>query len=195
MIESRYWRAELRDDLRWLRTKQKVKRWSEKQMVLFERRLMLVAFQVRSLLERHKVTDGAAAATVEGVKYPKKGGRPFTLLGAGWLDDRYDLDSPTPMRLSALDVCNQIIHYYVMFAQTNGQGRFDKIVVFSDYKRHTCVYEFDVDRLLDLFGLFADDSTQRTGGLSVWNEKKQDFVWLPEAEARILRRAEREEAG
>ncbi|WP_218239112.1 hypothetical protein, partial [Pseudomonas sp. YY-1] len=55
MIESSYWRAELRNDLAWLCKKRKYQRWSEKQHVLFERKLMIAAFQVRSLLERPKV--------------------------------------------------------------------------------------------------------------------------------------------
>jgi|TARA_Y100000815_G_scaffold255672_1_gene262749 hypothetical protein len=54
MIESCYWRAELRNDLVWLSKKLKYQRWSEKQHVLFEQKLMIVAFQVRSLLERPK---------------------------------------------------------------------------------------------------------------------------------------------
>jgi hypothetical protein len=49
VIESRYWREELKADIRWLRAKQKIKRWSEKQLVLYERKLMLVAFQIRTL--------------------------------------------------------------------------------------------------------------------------------------------------
>ncbi|ERT08340.1 hypothetical protein M595_1617 [Lyngbya aestuarii BL J] len=50
MIESRYWREKLRDELKWLRKKQTYKRWSEKQMVLYERQLMLVAFGVKLLI-------------------------------------------------------------------------------------------------------------------------------------------------
>ena len=37
MIESCYWRAELRNDLVWLRKKRKYQRWSEKQRVIGDR--------------------------------------------------------------------------------------------------------------------------------------------------------------
>ena len=64
MIESTYWRQELREELAWLKKHRKYRRWSEKQLVLYERRLMLVAFQVRSLLERPKVNDRAESPRV-----------------------------------------------------------------------------------------------------------------------------------
>ena len=54
MIESRFWRAELRGDIAWLRRHRRFKRWSEKQQVLFERRLMLAD----SFLERLKTVEG-----------------------------------------------------------------------------------------------------------------------------------------
>lgn len=79
MIESYYWRAELRNDLIWLRKKRKYKRWSEKQHVLYERQLMIVAFQVRSLLERPKVNDQARGTCLPVLRYKKIGDRPFTI--------------------------------------------------------------------------------------------------------------------
>lgn len=71
MIESYYWRVELRSDLAWLQGHRKYRRWSEKQQVLFERKLMLVAFQVRSLLERPKVNDRARNQTISVVRFKK----------------------------------------------------------------------------------------------------------------------------
>jgi len=72
MIESCYWRAELRNDLVWLRKQRTYHRWSEKQQVLFERKLMIVAFQVRSLLERPKVNDQARGTCMPVLRYKKK---------------------------------------------------------------------------------------------------------------------------
>ena len=175
MIESRYWRAELRSDLAWLKRHRRYRRWSEKQQVLYERKLMLVAFQVRSLLERPKVNDRARSAVMSVLRYKKIGDRPFTATGAGWLDERFDMEHPEPDVLSALEVCNQLIHYYWMETWSEGKA-FTSMLVFSDYKRHKWAYEFRIDALLRLFRMFGDDSSDIVSGAFEWNGKKQDYV-------------------
>jgi hypothetical protein len=82
MIESRFWRQELRADLTWLQRHRRFGRWSEKQQVLFERRLMLVAFQIRVLLERPKVSQKARITSLAANLYKKLGTEPVTLLNA-----------------------------------------------------------------------------------------------------------------
>lgn len=183
MIESRYWRAELRADLAWLRKHRTYGRWSEKQLVLFERKLMLVAFQIRSLLERPKVNDRARSSSMSVLRYKKIGTRPFTATGSGWPYERFDMENPESDVLSAPDVCNQLIHYYWM--QTLSEGRaFTSMLVFSDYKRHKWAYEFGVEHLLSLFQVFGDESSCVVAAESLWDDKKQDFVvtksWGPD---------------
>jgi hypothetical protein len=175
MIESHYWRAELRVDLAWLKKHRRYRRWSEKQHVLFERRLMLVAFQVRSLLERPKVNDRARSTGMAVLRFKKIGDRPFTATGSGWPDERFDMEHPEPDVLSALEVCNQLIHYYWM--QTFPEGKaFTSMLVFSDYKRHKWAYRFGIEDLLQLFRVFSDDSSAIVGAVSTWDDGKQDFV-------------------
>ena len=176
MIESQFWRNELKVDIQWLRVKQRYKRWSEKQMVLFERKLILVAFQVRTLLERPKVNDAARTLKLNGIKYPKVGQNPFTLVGAGMLEDRYDMFSPESVQLSVMDVCNQLVHHYMMAATSKSRGIFDLLHVFSDYKRHDCMYEFQISHLIDLFAAFSDDASAIHSASFVWNEKKRDYL-------------------
>ena len=194
LIESCYWREELKADIRWLRTKVKYNRWSEKQLVLFERKLMLVAFQIRSLLERPKVNDRVKALKLEAVRYPKVGGKPFTVVGPGWPDDRFDLSSPQAVQLSVWYVCNQLIHCYWMSTFSEDRGRFTSVLVTSDFKRHTCMYEFDVSRLIDLFSAFSDEGSVVHGCRSLWNEKKQDYVMVDAygPNDRVLRTPEKE---
>lgn len=175
MIESHYWRAELRQDVAWLKRHQAYRRWSEKQQVLYERKLMLAAFQVRSLLERPKVNDRARGTAMPVVRYKKIGNRPFTAMGPGCPHERFDMESPEPSILSALDVCNQLIHYYWM--QTcSDQKSFYSLLVFSDYARHKWAYEFRVEDLLHMFEVFASDSSAIVGMESDWSEKKQDYI-------------------
>ncbi|WP_292398746.1 MULTISPECIES: hypothetical protein [unclassified Methylophaga] len=175
MIESIYWRQELRVELAWLKKNRKYRRWSEKQLVLYERRLMLVAFQVRSLLERPKVNDSARSARIPVIRYKKIGSKPFTNVGAGFPEDRFDMESPEQSELGVLDVCNQLIHYYWMQTWSEGTA-FKGMLVFSDFMRHKWVYQLLIEDLISLFSIFANDSSAVTELRFHWSEKKKDYV-------------------
>lgn len=136
---------------------------------------MMVAFQVRSLLERPKVNDRARSTNMSVLRYKKVGARSFTVTGSGWPHEQFDMERPESANLSAIDVCNQLIHYYWM--QTCSEGNaLASMLVFSDYMRHKWAYEFQVEDLLRLFRVFADESSAIVGVESEWNEKKQDYV-------------------
>lgn len=175
MIESCYWRAELRADIRWLRVKRRYRRWSEKQLVLYERKLVMVAFQVRALIEQLRVNDQVRALKLEAVEYKKVGDRPFTRAGGGWPEDRFDMSSPGPVELSVLDVCNQLIHHYWM-STFSERGAFAWMLVFSDYKRHTCAYGIEIGKLIEMFSAFGDDDSAIAEYRMQWSEKKKDYV-------------------
>lgn len=104
MIESRFWLQELRKDIRWLRVHRRYRRWSEKQVVLYERRLMLVAFQVRTLLERPKVRSSVASAAFDCIAYNRRDTPPPNRLTLAELWFHFDLERPNPVSLTPLQV-------------------------------------------------------------------------------------------
>lgn len=109
------------------------------------------------------------------VRYKKIGLKPFTYMGSGFPEDRFDLANPEPSELGALDVCNQLIHYYWM--QTWSEGTvFKAMLVFSDYMRHKWAYELLIEDLLSFFDIFANEASAVTELQLHWNEKKQDYV-------------------
>ncbi len=57
-----------------------------------------------------------------------------------------------------------------------GKQSYTSVLVCSDYKRHTYMYEFEVSRLIDLFSAFSDEASAVHGCDFVWNEKKQDYL-------------------
>lgn len=136
---------------------------------------MLIAFQVRSLLERLKVNDRARSAKMPVLRYKKIGSKPFTFVGAGFPEDRFDMRGPESTELNVLDVCNQLIHYYWM--QTWSEGTvFKGMLVFSDFMRHKYAYEFLIEDLIVLFSTFSSDFSAITDLRLHWSEKKQDYV-------------------
>lgn len=143
--------------------------------MLYERRLMLVAFQVRSLLERSKVNDRARNVRSPVIRYKKIGTKPFTYVGPGFPEDRFDIANPEPSELGVVDVCNQLIHYYWMQTWSEGTA-FKGILIFSDFMRHKWAYEFLIEDLISLFSVFANESSAVTELSFHWNEKRQDYV-------------------
>lgn len=109
------------------------------------------------------------------LRYKKIGTKPFTYVGVGLPEDRFDISNPEPSELGVLDVCNQLIHYYWMQTWSEGAA-FKAIFVFSDFMRHKWAYEFVVEDLIALFSAFADDSSAARDLGFHWNEKKQDYV-------------------
>ncbi|WP_293624730.1 MULTISPECIES: hypothetical protein [unclassified Polynucleobacter] len=135
---------------------------------------MLVAFQVRSLLERPKVNDQVRSSSMSVLRYKKISDHPFTVMGSGCLHERFNMEHPEPITLSALEICNQLIHYYWM--QTLSEGRaFVSMLVFSDYQRHKWAYQMQIEDLLELFYMFGNDSSAIKGIKLQWDEKKQDY--------------------
>lgn len=127
--------------------------------MLYERRLILVAFQVPSLLERLKLNDRARNPRMPVVRYKKMGSQqPFTYTGSGFSEDRFDLKNPGPSELSVVDVCNPLIYWM----QTWPEGG---------------AYGFCFENLLSLFSIFADDAPAVKGESFHWNDHSR-ILWL-----------------
>ena len=166
----------------WLRRNRRFRRWTEKKVVLYERRLLLVAFQIRTLLERPtKVGHRARHSRVEGRSYKRLGAHPVTHMNVMDVNENFDLDHPQIVRLPIFDLCNQLIHHYLLAVlREEGKQRWDSVWVCSDWKRNTCLYEFSVDKVLEVFALLASEASAgyNDGSTTIrWNEKKQDYVF------------------
>ncbi|KAF1727586.1 hypothetical protein CSC78_01600 [Pseudoxanthomonas japonensis] len=96
------------------------------------------------------------------------------------------MDNPQPVSLPVLTVCNQLIHYYWMQTLTNNRS-FELMLVFSDYERHKWAYEIQIVDLLEMFQVFAADSSALTSARLEWNEKRQDYVVAPHGKLEALR--------
>ncbi len=179
MIESRYWRKELIKDLRDLDKLRTYKRWSEKKQVLFERKVMLIAFQIRSLLERPKVSRRVAYSKIEIVYFPATDSSPLDK-ALDDIDAMYDWDTGDRRELSVMQLCNQIIHYRYMFAISEGSLQFTHLIVVSDYKMSKGIFKISVDDMISLFAKFTqENSGLNHEGVSVritWDEKSYSYI-------------------
>jgi hypothetical protein len=174
MIESHYWKTELRRDIAWLRKYRRYNRWSERQQVLYERRLILAAFQSRTLLERPKIRASVATRETDVIEYKKTGASLPTLYDRHELWFHFDLDNPRNIQLLPVQICNQLIHHYLMVT-TSESRHFKTVLVYSDYKRGSCMYEMDIVSLIDLFATFSRDDSAISNARVVWNGKRLDY--------------------
>lgn len=141
---------------------------------------MLAAFQIRVLLERPKVSARARRTTVSTRVYPKVGSKPVTVLNSVALDEHFDLANPEIVELPIRDLCNQLVHHYVLFALRGEQTRFEVVMVFSDYKRNVCLYELAVPDVLKAFAVFASEESAPYNDPEIrfrWDDRRQDYVW------------------
>lgn len=179
MIESRYWRRELAKDIAELRKLREYVRWSEKRQVLFERKVMLIAFQIRSLLERPKVSKEVAGSSIVAVRHQAIESMPLDR-AMGDIFSMYDWDAAQNKEMSVVHLCNQIIHYKYMFAQSGSAPQFDALVLVSDYKMREAIFKVPVDELILLFAKFIRDDSglDREGFVHRlnWNKEKGEYV-------------------
>lgn len=137
MIESRYWKLELLKQAEAIKKRQRCQRWSEKQVVMLEREIMIAFFCIRSLIERHKVTDALAQHPLPVVAYPILPGKHAHLLNCCDIDELYRMDSPVQRTVNLSFFCNQVIHSYVITAQREpSEKKFTTLIVCSDYERN-----------------------------------------------------------
>lgn len=174
MIESHYWRAALREDMVTLRRLNTFARWSEKRQVLFERQLILVACQIRTLLDHFRINAAFARRQLHAQFNRKVGSTPVTRLNALDLIAHFDWSELRYVRMPVRDVCNQLIHHYVLLA-LRSRGAFTHVAVFSDRTRNTGLYVLDVAELLQFFAGFAEDGSASSVVRFRWHESKHDY--------------------
>lgn len=179
MMESRYWRAELKTELKELNELRHFVRWSEKRQILFERKAMLVAFQIRSLLERPKVSRKIAKSNIRVVQFPATESTPLDKI-LGDISAMYDWEAGENFEMPVMQFCNQIIHYKYMYARSEVSKLFTEMVLVSDYKMPKGIFKVDIDNMISLFNKFTtDDSGLDREGVSssiTWNESKSKYV-------------------
>lgn len=131
--------------------------------MLFERYSILVACQIRVLLERRKVRVSALRTSVTAQRYAKSGRKRATLLNAVALEEQFDLFNPVVAQMRIRDACDQLVHHDITFAMRGERTQFDTVCVCSDYKRDACLHELAVPDLLRAFAVLGDEASALSG--------------------------------
>jgi len=133
---------------------------------------MFAMFSVRTLIERNRISQELLAKKIELRVYPKRSLKPVTWLNNHDIDELFDLNAPKPKQLMLKDLCNQIIHSYILIPLEDGR-KFTDILVCSDRLRNEWLYVIPLARLVELIRDVAFDYPSRMH--ITFNAKRRDY--------------------
>lgn len=167
MVEAEHWRRELRRDLKWLRKARSFRRWSERRVSRYERRLILAAAQVHVMLDHLALPAALTSQPLGCLRYrEREDGSPDAVRDRAEIPRRFELEAPSPGALPAGELCRHLLHHSVLAAVSRTPRRFTHLWVVSGDPPGRMLYEIDMEGLLEFFGRFshADVSVRRRAG-------------------------------
>lgn len=171
-INSGYWKSELIPAADNIEIKSIFSKFSQKKVDVLERDIMFAMFSVRTLIERHKLSEEVLSSTHAVAAYPKKTSKPVTWLNNHKIAELYDLTQQVEQSLSLLFLCNQIIHSYILLPVQENQ-RFTDILVCSDYERNNFLYMVPIPSIVFLLRQVASDDPSRME--MSFNPRRKDY--------------------
>lgn len=129
---------------------------------------------MRKMDDLRKLPDGTLSGrSLKATLYPSHGPgsqRAFVDIGK-----EYDFDSPSQVSVTLRDVCNMVIHSYVLQASGDEKRIFSEIMLVSDYGRFTGLYAFSIRAMVKKFRDVVD---LYPGVASAdYNEAQQKWVY------------------
>ena len=176
MIESCYWKEELKRISTLLRPVVKPSRWTERSHCIVERDIMIGFFIVRRLVELTKVSHKVRDFRMEVYSAPNRGKR-VTLLNRGDVDELYDITNERKQMKKPLYLSNQFIHAYTSFVARDEARNWDSMFVVSDFDRNDCIWRVPISMIRALFDLAARDYVYSAS--FTYNAEKQDYDISP----------------
>jgi hypothetical protein len=156
MIESRYWKEELRRIAWSARPVSAPKRWSERTHCVLERDIMVGFFMLRRLIELHKVSAAIRNFGMQVYFAPNRG-KQVNRLNSGDLDSLYDFAREKKQTKKPMYMSNQFIHAYMSFIARDQCRNWDSMFVVSDFDRNQCIWRVPVPLIRTLFDLASRD--------------------------------------
>jgi hypothetical protein len=172
MIESCYWKEELRRISKLVRPVTKPRRWTERAHCIVERDLMIGFFIIRRMIELHKVSPKTKNFNMEVYSFRNRG-KKVTILNRGDLDTLYDLDNERREIKQPFYMSNQFIHAYLSFISRNEKRNWDSVFIVSDFDRNDCIWRVPIECIRDLFDVASRDYVH--SGSYTYNERKGDY--------------------
>ncbi len=156
MIESCFWKEELKRIACTITRMRKPPRWSERAHCVVERDLMIGFFLLRRLIELNKVSSAISDRQLQVFSY-KSLGKPITRLNGWDIWELYDLENEVAETKKPMYVSNQFIHAYTSLVGRDDTRNWSDVLIVSDYDRNDCIWRIPVATIRALFLDASDD--------------------------------------
>lgn len=173
MIESFYWKEELRRINRQLSLRAKISRWTERAHCVVERDIMIGFFIVRRMLELHKVSSATRDMALKVFSWPSRV-KNVHRMNRHDIEEIYDQRHERAEAKKPLYMSNQFIHCYTSFVARDESRRWSDVFVVSDYDRNSCIWRVPVSEIRRLFATASMDYPH--SGSWQYDAKKGDYV-------------------
>lgn len=173
MIESRYWREELRCVAAELRPVRHPKRWSERRLCVLERDLMVGFFVIRRLIELRKVTGRTRNLGMTAFAAPAKRAL-ITELNKVDIYGVYDFSREAPAVRSPLFIANQFIHATTSVLCRGADRNWQDVLIASDRERNQQIWRVPIETIRSLFLTAAKDYPSALR--YTWDKDRQDYA-------------------
>lgn len=172
MIESRFWKEELRRIAATVRRVSKPPRRSERAHCIVERDLMIGFFLLRRLIELNKVSSAIKNRQLCIFSYKAKG-KPVTWINAHKLWELYDMKNEVAEVKRPLYVSNQFIHAYTSFVARDETRNWSDVILVSDFDRNDCIWRVPIPEIESLFRCACKDYPRTLN--ATFNPKTGDY--------------------
>jgi hypothetical protein len=176
--ESQYWKEELLRKADALDRYKQQRRWPDRASARAERLLMTGFFEIRKLLDSHKLSEEVTNATVLLLQY-KASGLPVHLLNHHNIQRLYDLESGRLATKGLRFICNQIVHSYVFGLVMLSSKELWGIVFSSDRDRTQSLYQLELSSIIGTFRQVARDDPNFSEAR--WNTPRGDYDYTLKA--------------
>lgn len=172
VIESRYWREDIARYIRAFRPKKKVPRWSEKQVVNFEKDVTLALFMVRRLAEAGKFSSEMKNHRTQVFRCAFHS-KPHRLIHKD-IAELYRLENVETVSKDVAFICNQFIHANVTFAYRGEDRNWEGLYTNSDYEKRKFIYKVPLSEIIKILELAVIDYPHTVSFR--YDSDKQDWI-------------------
>ncbi|GAB5517668.1 hypothetical protein [Rhodopirellula baltica] len=173
MIESLYWKEELKRIADTVRRVDAPPRWTERRHCTVERDLMIGFFMLRRLIELSKVSADISDRNLTIFSW-KSLGISVNKMNCGALDELYDMDNEVRESKRPFYIANQFIHAYMSFPCRDDTRNWCDMLIVSDFDRNDCIWRIPIDEIRTLFYDAANDYP--SSATFTFDTTKNDYV-------------------
>ncbi|EPG72749.1 hypothetical protein LEP1GSC058_0848 [Leptospira fainei serovar Hurstbridge str. BUT 6] len=175
MIESKYWKEDLKILVKDLSPKRNPKRISGKALAVMEKRIVICFLIIRKLMEaKSKLTQAIYKYKDIITYYPVKADARITKLNDIFLERHYDLDSPREKKVDIRFICNQLIHNEIFFLVRDENRNYYNVLVCSEYEQRKALYEISIETISKILLVVADNKQESI--IYTFDDRLGDYV-------------------